>query len=170
MKKILCIISIIILCNNINAQILNINPLDVGFGYSYQYNTNNKYNIPNNLLVKNLFVIDGTFLGMYCGVEYGSNTIPSNHKYYTNNDASTLICKFGPSLAIDLNYYNFITITPYCGFINNTYDINGDYSDKGMKFLYGIKCGYIYKYFYIGGHLSNKTVGITVGLNFDKLL
>lgn len=148
--------------------------IGIELGYSNVYNPVNKcFDEPEHL-----FTADFTIFGIYFGLGYGQEQIYYDRSCcdtYSEN-LNTYILRVGPAFRID-GYYSGINISPYIGMLLNSYseEINDyyyyDYNHTifedtyDCNLIYGVKLSFNYQLFSIGGHISNRDVGVSIGLH-----
>lgn len=160
------------------------NGINFGIGYSYLYNND------SNIEPKDLVEVDFNLYGVYIGFGYGSNTLYSEvyhyNKMYTE-ELNTYCWKVGPSLKISNWKNNGLVITPYLGMITHSYSESNSYKNHYCydyycydvshtictyedtykhNFIYGVKVSATINIVEFGAHVSNKEVGVNLGLCF----
>jgi len=147
----------------------------IELGYSNVYNPVNK----DLIEPQHLFTADLTMFGVYFGFGYGQERIYCDRgccDTYSEN-LNTYIMRVGPSFRIG-NWRSGLNITPYIGMLLNTYseeidehyyyDYNYNYTlyedTYDCNMIYGVRLTFNYELFSIGGHLSNRDAGISVGI------
>ncbi len=185
MKRLL--FALFLLCISIcssNAQSHEINfnkSIGISVGYSVLHNSEFGTQVKEG--VTDMFTADLTIYCVYVGLGVGTNDISRNYSYYEEftRKYKTYVFRIGPAFMFGSETYG-ITITPYVGFMKDTYAEDVSYYNPyyyneyysttiyektlSNSFLYGGKATIYYGIIEAGAHISNKEFGLTIGLRF----
>lgn len=151
----------------------------IGIGYSYIYE-----NKADNYFPKHIVEIDANLYGIYISGGYGYKNLfweRENNIYYEET-LNVYIGKIGPQFKLFDRYG--IIITPYIGVLIYTYGESSNYTyyngnyynyeycrykyydyehELSTEFIYGVKASFKFNFIELGGHISNKEVGLNIG-------
>lgn len=188
MKKIILTIACLIACSSASSENIDSEhkaPRKIKFGWDKSLEASMGYDNLTSYIgsghdnngvyhATGLFDCDLGLYGIYVGIG-GATKDTGQNVYGYKETISTFEWHLGPTLRLAFDENNRIVFSPYIGWRNFTVnDTSGnaigqkqDYGTRDSDTMFGIRVGYVHKFFMISGNVSTKDVGFKVGVSLD---